>query len=283
MADTPQTPLSSDDYEAIEAAVMETSRGRWFLAEYARRNRHAETERLLQSLNRIERAVSSRDAQAPDAAAVLGVQRDLADIADKIARTRQDIAQSVAEAVGSGKAPPPEKAFDELVAMAEQADTDAFEAAEQIQEIAWSLRESAENPEVAGVLDDLDRHALDVYRATNRHTVATTRVRSILTVLRGIEARIQAMLGADQRASRPPAPALPPASTAARADIAFAEQHPLGARIAQRPSPPPVLEKPKAPPAQQPLAPASPAEGSRAAAFAAIDALSQEQKLALFA
>ena len=31
--------LSEDDYAAIEAAVMETARGRWFLAEFARRLR----------------------------------------------------------------------------------------------------------------------------------------------------------------------------------------------------------------------------------------------------
>ena len=37
-------PLTDADYEAIEAAVVETNRGRWFLAEYARRNRHADTK-----------------------------------------------------------------------------------------------------------------------------------------------------------------------------------------------------------------------------------------------
>ena len=31
------SPLDPSDYEAIESAVMETARGRWFLAEYARR------------------------------------------------------------------------------------------------------------------------------------------------------------------------------------------------------------------------------------------------------
>ena len=42
----PQPPapvaVSEADYDLIEAAVMETGRGRWFLAEHARRNRHAE-------------------------------------------------------------------------------------------------------------------------------------------------------------------------------------------------------------------------------------------------
>ena len=49
--------LSEADYEAIEGAVMETARGRWFLAEYARRNRNADTTMLLKALDRIEGAM----------------------------------------------------------------------------------------------------------------------------------------------------------------------------------------------------------------------------------
>ena len=41
MANLPiPAPLNEVDYEQIEGAVMETARGRWFLAEYARRNRN---------------------------------------------------------------------------------------------------------------------------------------------------------------------------------------------------------------------------------------------------
>jgi hypothetical protein len=34
---------SEEDYAAISEAFMETSRGRWFLTEYAKRNRNADT------------------------------------------------------------------------------------------------------------------------------------------------------------------------------------------------------------------------------------------------
>ena len=50
----PLTPLSIEDYDAIEAAVMETSRGRWFLSEYARRNRNADTGQIIDKLDRLE-------------------------------------------------------------------------------------------------------------------------------------------------------------------------------------------------------------------------------------
>ena len=53
---THQTPPPSvdSDYDSIHAAVMETVRGRWFLAEYARRNRSADTDVLLKAIGRIE-------------------------------------------------------------------------------------------------------------------------------------------------------------------------------------------------------------------------------------
>ena len=50
----PPKGLSPADYEAIEQAVQETARGRWFLSEYARRQRAEETQALLDALGRIE-------------------------------------------------------------------------------------------------------------------------------------------------------------------------------------------------------------------------------------
>ena len=46
------------DYEAIEAAVMESPRGRWFLGEFARRNRAADTLTLLEAIRKLERGVA---------------------------------------------------------------------------------------------------------------------------------------------------------------------------------------------------------------------------------
>jgi hypothetical protein len=46
---------ASDDYDLIEAAVMETARGRWFLAEHARRERADERGKLMFAVRRLER------------------------------------------------------------------------------------------------------------------------------------------------------------------------------------------------------------------------------------
>lgn len=42
------------DFDTIEAAVMETARGRWFLKEFARRNRNADTQAVLEAVDRLK-------------------------------------------------------------------------------------------------------------------------------------------------------------------------------------------------------------------------------------
>lgn len=62
----PPSSLQMEDYEEIETAVMETARGRWFLAEYARRVRGAEGERLLAAIARVEARLEAQGALAPE-------------------------------------------------------------------------------------------------------------------------------------------------------------------------------------------------------------------------
>src|ERR1700724_185895 len=49
---------SESDYDAIREAFMETSRGRWFLGEYAKRNRNADTTMVLDAVARIEETLA---------------------------------------------------------------------------------------------------------------------------------------------------------------------------------------------------------------------------------
>ncbi len=70
--DRPNSPLAlsgvdagrpqETEYDAVYAAVSATERGRWFLTEFASRNRHADTGPLIAALARIEAAVAWADA-----------------------------------------------------------------------------------------------------------------------------------------------------------------------------------------------------------------------------
>src|ERR1700728_4269180 len=60
------TQPREEDYDAISEAFMETSRGRWFLTEYAKRNRNADTRMVLDAVARIEETIATQKKPAPD-------------------------------------------------------------------------------------------------------------------------------------------------------------------------------------------------------------------------
>jgi hypothetical protein len=61
---------SEQDYDAISEAFMETSRGRWFLGEYAKRNRNADTRMVLDAVARIEESIAAQRQRASESALV---------------------------------------------------------------------------------------------------------------------------------------------------------------------------------------------------------------------
>ena len=71
-----------EQYEALESAVMESARGRWFLAEYARRNRAADTMMLLDALRKLETVAAATPRPSPD----------VEDLASTIKEARAEIA-----------------------------------------------------------------------------------------------------------------------------------------------------------------------------------------------
>ena len=62
---SPETYMTPQDYDAIEGAVMETVRGRWFLMEFARRNRACELGQMRDALVKLERTVLQRGEARP--------------------------------------------------------------------------------------------------------------------------------------------------------------------------------------------------------------------------
>lgn len=180
--------LSQADYEEIEAAVMETARGRWFLAEYARRNRHADTTMLIAALDRIEAVVrGERSVQSID-----HVRFDLVDMAKAIARTKAEIASIKPDTEQHGKFGEATEELDSIVQTTETATSNILAAAEQIQEVAWTLREQGVD---SAVCDLIDGKATDVYTACSFQDLTGQRTRKVIQVLRYLEGRINAMIG----------------------------------------------------------------------------------------
>ncbi len=93
---------SEEDYEAIREAFMETSRGRWFLDEYARRNRNADTSMVLDAVAKIEETLAAqRQAPPPEdkRPELLAIFRNAVDEAERTAVAALDglgLAESLA-------------------------------------------------------------------------------------------------------------------------------------------------------------------------------------------
>ena len=98
MRDLTPPGLLDSDFATIHAAVMETARGRWFLDEYARRNRMADTRMILDAMAKLEHAVGAGPAAlaAPDAAAahIAPLADTAAQIGERLAGIGWDLRES---------------------------------------------------------------------------------------------------------------------------------------------------------------------------------------------
>ncbi|MEE7489394.1 hypothetical protein [Methylobacterium oryzae] len=175
------------EYEAIEATISASERGRWFLAEYARRNRGAETEVLLGAIARLERSVTADRGQE----AFGHLRGNLLDMADAISRTKGEIAALNAPNGDETRLTQASLALDAIVRETEQATSDILSAAESIQEAAWTLREHGAE---AQACDALDRHATAIYTACSFQDLTAQRTARIVYTLRYLEDRVSAMI-----------------------------------------------------------------------------------------
>lgn len=152
----PALPTDAD-YDAIHEAFMETARGRWFLTEYAKRNRNADTRMVLDAVARIEATLASQKpahvepAEAPPPQPVAAVAAPQIDIwpglAKAFTRARMEIAQRLLRESN-------EEAFEAIRA-----------SAETLKSISWALRERGFDARVCDFLDVQVNKITDGYTA----------------------------------------------------------------------------------------------------------------------
>jgi hypothetical protein len=122
---------SEEDYAAISEAFMETSRGRWFLGEYAKRNRNADTRMVLDAVARIEESIASQKQAASDTK-----------LTEALAAIRQAVGKTQ---TATGAA---------LDAMAlEQHLAPIRKGVRVIREISWRLREIGADGRICDIID----------------------------------------------------------------------------------------------------------------------------------
>lgn len=179
------TPLDPADYSAIEAAVLETARGRWFLAEYARRNRNADTEALLGAIGRLEQIMSGERAVQE----MERVRFDLMEMAKVITRTKAEVASLRPDGSSLPDAGP--ETLDGIVRTAERATAEVLDCAETIQEAAWTLREQGSD---ADHCSTIDHKATQIYAACSFQDLTAQRTRRVVQAFTHLEGRINGMI-----------------------------------------------------------------------------------------
>ena len=197
-----QTP-GDIEFEAIEEAITQNPRGRWFLNEYARRNRAADTDRLVDAIERLYmEAVRSRaPAPAPEPVVMPAPQAAQADVnLDRIRRALVEMRQQISATRSSMADVKPREtehfkndAPDPLAIAnsAEMATLDILAAVERLQDISDSLRASGTDSDLC---DEIETHARGIFMSSAYQDMTGQRISHLVTALNSLDSRLAAML-----------------------------------------------------------------------------------------
>ncbi len=181
----PPAPAAQSDYDSICAALMQTERGRWFLEEYARRNRSADTRILLAAIQRIETVVCA-DRGERERQAQQGFRTDLLEMAQAIIRTRAEV-----DEIPSDSALRPQAAGLDGEAEPPPRTRDVFAAAERIRDVTWAMRGHGYDPSTCDQLEEL---AASILSASALRDPTDCRASKLSEVLQYLEHRIETLL-----------------------------------------------------------------------------------------
>ena len=144
---------SEADYDAIREAFMETARGRWFLGEYGKRNRNADTSMVLDAVARIEATIAAQK-QVPTN-----------ELPNALVLIRAMIGDAKASALKTMSGSDAEAALDAV-----------NKGTRIIREISWTLREYGTDARICDMLD-AQVSAID---ASHRQTIAAEKRDAVL-------------------------------------------------------------------------------------------------------
>lgn len=162
---------SEGEYRAIEAALSETARGRWFLAEHGRRARRLDSALLDDAIVRLQASLR----QPP---ALLGqLKAEMEQVKTQIESTRTALmARSSSAPAGPNEVAAPKG---------------ILKAAEDIHDIAWALQANPFDPKGC---EEIARNASHLYVLSQAQAIESSRVREVASALDTMAGRIEAIL-----------------------------------------------------------------------------------------
>lgn len=270
-------PISETDYEAIEAAVKETARGRWFLEEFAQRNRNADTKLVLDAIQRLQRSVLGAESVPAPAPQIPEIRADLSEIERTVEQTRKLLAEIDATHQRDGDLG---NELDLVIAASAQAVSGVLSDADRVSEISTTMRSQGAAEYVCDQLDGLSEH---INTACAFQDLTGQRTQKVVAALRLLEARVHELVKLWQAESPVQAPASNELLSGPAREGEGLMQDQIDELLSIDQSHDIFWEDDKAPSAAKPVQPAAaPRPAASAKSASAIEKLSPEERLALF-
>ncbi len=155
------------EYRSIEAALLESARGRWFLAEHGRRARRLDSAMLEDALGKLQSSLR----QPP---ALLGqLQTEVSDLKRELQAARARVTSK------------PTSQADE------PAPAHILKSAEALHQLAWSLQA---DPIDGAACEKIAAHAAEIYANSAKQSAQSKRATDVAFSLDGAIGRIDALL-----------------------------------------------------------------------------------------
>lgn len=180
---------ADDEYRAIETALLETARGRWFLAEHGRRARRLDSALLEDAIDKLKTSLR----QPP---ALLGqLKSELESVNDFISERRQELfskpAAQVEQANKSLDANPENSSEFDPTPTPGNTTSGILKAAEDMHELAWTLQADQVSPQNC---EAIALHAQKIYALSHQHAVQSEKTLGMASALDDAGTRLMAIL-----------------------------------------------------------------------------------------
>lgn len=178
---------SNENFERLEDAVMSTPRGRWFLREFAKRNRVVESESVLEKLSEFQDKILGSQSDMR----IEVLQSELKEMASSIADTRADIAKLQSDDAAADHIEAAAGELDAVVAATESATSSILAAAEEMQLISEQLRDANVDGDLC---DAIELHTTDIFMACSFQDLTGQRITKVVNTLTFLEQRVNMMI-----------------------------------------------------------------------------------------
>ncbi len=180
-------PLTDAQFTAVEEAMALTDLGRSFLDEFARRSSVVHAAKILDTLGELRESLQVQSSSTH----IEILRRELQEMSASIMQTRNEIAAIKPDDTGNNRIMAATGELDVIVSATERATSDILTSAEQIQDIATTLREAGVADETCG---EIDNHVINIFTACSFQDITGQRTTKVVNVLRYLEQRVNAMI-----------------------------------------------------------------------------------------